>query len=243
VTSATERSRSWLGPVIVTGTDARVGKTVVTAAIAAAAMASGLRVAVVKPARTGAVNGAGSDVDTVRWLAGPATGRTLASYADNLGPRAAALVGHLEPLTLDAVLDIIRGYVVSHDLVLVEGSGGLLVPIGDCWTIADLAVAASAPTVVVTGSSDGAVNHAALTMEALERRGVPGCVVLGAWPAEPDLGQLSTFVDLAPYLAGVLPEGAASLEPGVFRRSAASWLSPILYGAVGDVRDWLAELR
>ncbi|HEU5109392.1 MAG TPA: dethiobiotin synthase, partial [Micromonosporaceae bacterium] len=82
----------WRGVVLVTGTDTGVGKTIVTAAVAAAASAAGLRVAVVKPAESGAVQGQPSDVDVVVRLAGPASARTLASYPDPLAPLAAARV-------------------------------------------------------------------------------------------------------------------------------------------------------
>lgn len=242
------------GAVIVTGTDTGVGKTVVTAAIASSAAACGLRVAVVKPGQTGTAMGYESDVDTIVRLAGPDRARTLAAYPDPLAPLAAARVSGLPALELADVVDAVRADVVTHDLVLVEGAGGLLVPIGrvsepvkragdpagdTVWTIADLAVALEAPAVVVARAALGTLNHTALTLEALRRRGVAACVVFGAWPAVPELVHLSNFVDLAPDLAGVVPDGAGALEPGVFRRSAPGWLAPILYGAVDDVREWV----
>ena len=90
----------WSGPVVVTGTDTGVGKTVVTAAIAAAAMRAGRTVGVVKPAQTGDE----SDVDSVRRLAGPAVAVALASFPDPLAPLAAARVAGLPPLRLNDVV-------------------------------------------------------------------------------------------------------------------------------------------
>lgn len=233
---------SWRGPVVVTGTDTGVGKTVVTAALAACAASAGLRVAVVKPGQTGVATGEKADVEVVRRLAAPATARTLATYPDPLAPLAAARLAGLPPLDLPAVADAVRAEVSSHDLVLVEGAGGLLVPMGESWTVADLAMVLEAPAVVVARAGLGTLNHTALTMEALTRRGIPACVVIGAWPPVPELVHLSNFVDLAADLAGVVPDGAAGMEPGVFRRSASGWFAPLLHGSVDDVREWADEV-
>ncbi len=176
----------WRGPVLITGTDTEVGKTVVTAAITAAAQAAGLRVAVVKPGQTGTATGDPADVETVTRLAAPMTGRTLASFPDPLAPLAAARVAELPPLELYNAVDAVRDEADKHDLVLVEGAGGLLVPMGlrpsgEPWTVADLAVSLGAAAVVVARAGLGTLNHTALTLEALERRAVPAGVVIGAW--------------------------------------------------------------
>ncbi|EEP74222.1 dethiobiotin synthase [Micromonospora sp. ATCC 39149] len=239
-------SAAWAGPVLITGTDTEVGKTVVTAAVTAAAQAAGLRVAVVKPGQTGTATGIPGDVDSVTRLAAPLTGRTLASYPDPLAPLAAARVARLEPLELYAAVDAIREEADKHDLVLVEGAGGLLVPMGlrpsgDAWTMADLAVSLGAPAVVVARAGLGTLNHTALTLEALERRAVPAGVVIGAWPAEPELVHWANLTDLVPHLLGALPAGAGAMDPGVFRRSAPGWLTPALYGVLDDWRAWAED--
>ncbi|MCI4065018.1 dethiobiotin synthase [Micromonospora sp. R77] len=232
--------------MLVTGTDTEVGKTVVTAAIAAAAQAAGMRVAVIKPGQTGTATGDPGDVDSVTRLAAPLTGRTLASYPDPLAPLAAARVAELEPLELYTAVDAIRAEVDKHDLVLVEGAGGLLVPMGlrpsgKPWTVADLAVSLGAPAVVVARAGLGTLNHTALTLEALERRAVPAGVVVGAWPADPELVHWSNLTDLLPNLLGAVPMGAGAMDPGVFRRSAPGWLTPALYGVLDDWRAWAEE--
>lgn len=233
----------WRGPVLVTGTDTGVGKTVVTAAIAAAAQAAGLRVAVVKPGQTGLAVGELSDMDVVTRLAAPANARTLVSYPDPLAPLTAARVAELEPLDFDTVCDAVRTEAAGHDLVLVEGAGGLLVPMGlrssaEAWTVADLAVTLGAPAVVVTRAGLGTLNHTALTLEALARRSVPAGVVIGAWPVMPELVHWTNLADLGPNLLGALPTGAGSMDPGVFRRSAPGWLTPALYGVLDDWSAW-----
>jgi dethiobiotin synthetase len=232
----------WRGIVLVTGTDTGVGKTIVTAAIAAAAQASGLRVAVIKPGQTGTP----SDIDVITRLASPDTTRALASYPEPMSPLAAATVASMKPLELYDVVDAIRAEADHHDLVLVEGTGGLLVPMGvrpsgDSWTLADLATTLGVSTIVVARAGQGTLNHTALTLEALARRGVPAGVVIGAWPTEPGLGHWANFSELVPHLIGALPSDAGRMDPGVFRRSAPGWLTAALYGELDNWRVWAEE--
>ena len=235
------RRRAWRGPVLVTGTDTDVGKTMVTAAIAAAAQAAGLRVAVVKPAQTGTADGEPGDVDAVNRLAAPLTGRTLASFPDPLAPLAAARVAELAPLELYTAVDAVRaggrqarpgarrgrGRPARADGVRPRASPGRW----PTWRWRS-----ARPAVVVARAGLGTLNHTALTLEALDRRGVPAGVVLGAWPAEPELVHWANLTDLVPKLVGALPDGAGAMDPGVFRRSAPGWLTPALYGVLDDWR-------
>lgn len=232
------------GIVVITGTDTGVGKTIVTAAIAAAATSTGTRVAVIKPAQTGIMPGeaAETDIDVVSRLAAPGFTKTLTSFPDPLAPLTAARIAGEEPLDLFTTTDEIKAVAAGHDLTLVEGAGGLLVPLGlrpggEVWTIADLAVALSAPAVVVVRAGLGTLNHTALTLEALERRGIPASIVIGAWPARPDLVHFTNLDDLGGELRGLLPDGAASMDPGVFRRSSPGWLTPDLHGTCDDPRE------
>jgi dethiobiotin synthetase len=236
----------WRGIVLVTGTDTDVGKTIVTAAIAAAAQASGLRVAVIKPGQTGMSTGAPTDIDVVNRLAAPETARTLAEYPEPMAPLAAATVASMPPLELYDVVDAVRAEAEKHDLVLVEGAGGLLVPMGvrpsgEAWTVADLATTLGVSTIVVARAGLGTLNHTALTLEALNRRGIPAGVVIGAWPAEPELVHWANLSELVPHLVGALPQGAGRMDPGVFRRSAPGWLTPALHGVLDNWRVWAEE--
>lgn len=219
----------WRGAVVVSGTDTGVGKTIVTAAIAAAATATGVRVAVLKPAQTGGDDDAG----TVARLAAPATVKTLARYPDPLAPLAAARVAELAPLGLDHAVAAARDLSADHDLVLIEGAGGLLVQLGVSaggrpWTVADLASAVEAPVVVVARAGLGTLNHTALTMEALRARALTAHgVVIGAWPSRPELVHGANLADLGAIaeVIGRVPEGAGAMEPADFRRAAAGWLT------------------
>ncbi|HEV7898174.1 MAG TPA: dethiobiotin synthase [Planosporangium sp.] len=221
----------WRGPVIVTGTDTGVGKTIVTAALAAAATQAGLRVAVAKPGQTGTAGDEETDADVVARLAAPATVRTLAAYPDPLAPLTAARVAGLAPLVLADVLTAVEELAATHELVLIEGAGGLLVSMGDGgWTVADLAIALGAPAIVVARAGLGTLNHTALTLEALDRREVPSRVVIGAWPDQPGLVHRTNVRDLPGELGGVVPDGVGGRQPVQFRQRTADWLAPELYG-------------
>jgi dethiobiotin synthetase len=221
----------------VTGTDTGVGKTIATAAIAAAAMRAGMEVAVIKPAQTGD----DCDESVVRELAAPTMVTTLVSYPDPLAPLAAARVAGMEPLELETVIDAVSRVAEDHDLVLVEGAGGLLVPMGPKWTVADLAQSVGAPAIVVARAGLGTLNHTALTMEALRHREIQPYLIVGAWPAEPEAVHFTNLEDFSLPVHGMLPEGAGVMEPGVFRRSAPGWLTPTLYGSCDDPRELATE--
>ncbi|MEV6523906.1 dethiobiotin synthase [Longispora sp. NPDC051575] len=209
--------------MIVTGTDTGVGKTVVTAALAAKAAAEGQRVVMVKPAQTGLAPGEESDAETVARLAGVRV-LELARYPDPLAPRTAARTSGLPELPMKTVVEAVAA--LDEDLVLIEGAGGLLVQLGeDGWTVADLAAALDARLVVVARAGLGTLNHTALTLEALGRRGLSADVVIGSWPREPGLADRTNREDLPP-VAGVVPEGAGALPPTEFRAAAPTWFTP-----------------
>jgi dethiobiotin synthetase len=225
------------GPVlVVSGTGTEVGKTVVTAAVAALAVARGDRVAVVKPAQTGEPPGLHGDLEVVRRLAGVTRTVELARFPDPLSPEAAARSAGLPPLDLAGAAVAVKQLAASADLVLVEGAGGLLVrydPAGG--TIADLAAMLGAPVLVVTTPGLGTLNHTALTLEALAARRLQAAgVVIGAWPAEPDLAERANLTDLAVIagrpLAGALPAGSGQLDRDAFLAVARAGLGPELGG-------------
>ena len=159
-----------------TGTGTGVGKTVVTAAVAALAAARGSRVAVVKPAQTGVGADEPGDLADVRRLAGVTDLHELARYPDPLSPAAAARHSGLDPLDLRSVAARVRELADDRDLVLVEGAGGLLVRYDEEGaTVADLAHELAADVLVVVDPSLGTLNHTALTLEAMAHRGLrPG---------------------------------------------------------------------
>lgn len=213
-----------------------MGKTVVTAALAALARARGEKVAVVKPAQTGVLPGEPGDLDEVQRLAGIGDTHELARFPGPLSPEAAARAAGLPPLDLPAAARQVRHLAATRDLVLVEGAGGLLVRYdADGATLADLAHAVAAPVLVVTAAGLGTLNHTALTLEALAARRLPlAGLVIGSWPDNPGMAERSNLTDLPALaggaLSGVLPEGAGSLDLPAFSQLAAEGLAPWLGG-------------
>ena len=225
------------GILFVTGTGTGVGKTIVTAAVAALASEAGQRVAVVKLAQTGVQpgqhSGPGSDIpdlETITRLSGVTDVHELARFPDPLSPEAAARVSGLPEVDFARA----RG--------LIEGAGGLLVRYDSGGaTLADLAVALSeqgldAPALIVTAAGLGTLNHTALTLEAAAARKVTVAgVVIGSWPRDPGLAERENLIDLEILiggpLAGVLPEGSSALGAREFRAVARAGLAPSLGGS------------
>ena len=230
--------------LVVTGTGTGVGKTVVTAALAALTLARDARCAVVKPAQTGEADDGPGDLDAVRALSGCTDLHELVRYPDALSPAAAARRSGRPPLDPAAALDLLLR-LSDRDLVLIEGAGGLLVRYDeDGLTLADLARVVRAPVLVVVDAGLGTLNATALTLEALAHRGLElAGVVIGAWPAEPGLAERSNLRDLATLAArpllGVLPAGAGALPVADFLVAARAGLGPQLGGSF-DARAFQA---
>jgi dethiobiotin synthase len=199
--------------LVITGTDTGVGKTIATAALAAALAAEERSVAVYKPVQAGTEDGDG-DIDVVARLVPNAAVHEGIRLPYPMAPVAAAARAGVPLPLLQQHVDTVRRLQAQYDDVLVEGAGGLLVELDhDGHTVADLALALHASTVVVCRSGLGTLNHTALTLEALARRGVAVAgLVIGSWPRRPteiDLGNRKHLEQAAPLLAA-LPEGAGT---------------------------------
>ncbi|MFI8998716.1 dethiobiotin synthase [Streptomyces sp. NPDC053542] len=226
--------------LFITGTGTEIGKTVTTAAIAAAELTAGRSVAVLKPAQTGVAADEPGDVAEVARLAGSGvTTAELARYPEPLAPATAARRAGLPPVRPYEIAEAAGKLATEHDVVLVEGAGGLLVRFDETGaTLADAAKALGAPMLMVAQAGLGTLNATALTALALRTAGIetPG-VVIGSWPAEPDLASRCNIEDLpeaagAPLL-GLVPAGSGALPPARFRAQARSWLAPRLGGTWG----------
>jgi dethiobiotin synthetase len=179
--------------LFVTGTDTGVGKTEVAVAIVAGWRARGLDVGAMKPAQSGVEDGLPSDADRLRAAAGGTDPAGLVCPYSLRAPLAPAVAARLErmEISFDHLLSCAAELGRRHAALVVEGAGGLLVPLTDRETYADLAVALAMQVLVVARAGLGTVNHAALTCEALRARGlaVVGVVLnraqAGADPSEP----------------------------------------------------------
>jgi dethiobiotin synthetase len=220
----------------VTGTDTGVGKTVLAAALVAALRAAGVRVAAHKPVVTGLDEpepGRPADHE----LLGAAAGMAPNAVAPlRFGPAVSPhLAAELAGAAIDpaAVVAAARAAGDGAEAVVVEGVGGLLVPLAPGWTIRDLAAALGLPVVVAARPGLGTISHSLLTVEAARAAGLDvRAVVLTPWPDDPTVMQRSNRETIA-ALTGVgvwtLPEvgiDVAGLAAAGARLPAADWLGP-----------------
>ncbi len=181
-----------LSGLFVTGTDTGAGKTLLAAAIASALRVRGAQPMVLKPLLTGT-----EEVSDPRWpaddeLLGQAAGVdpqsvTLRRYGPPVSPHlAAALAG--DPIDGEELVRAIRNRAAaaSGAPVVIEGVGGLLVPLGAGWDVRRLAVALGLPVLIAARPGLGTINHTLLTLEAARSAGLSVAgVVLTPWPAQP----------------------------------------------------------
>ena len=211
----------------ITGTNTDVGKTIATAALAAHHAAKGARVVVAKPVQTGEPAGNG-DAATVSNLAGVET-YEFVRYPEPLAPNLSARRAGMPQPDRAELVQWIRS--IEAALVLVEGSGGLLVRLADDFTLADIAVDLGAPLIVVTTLGLGSLNAAELTVEAARARGLDVVGLIGgSLPAQPDLATRLNLEEL-PHVTGVpllgcIPAGAGAMNQEQFRSQVR--LNPIL---------------
>jgi dethiobiotin synthetase len=160
--------------VFVTGSDTGVGKTEVACALVRGHRARGLDVVAVKPAQSGHEPGEPSDAERLAAAAGGAEPIELVCLYSFAAPLAPAVAARLEgkQVSIERILDCARELAARHAALLVEGAGGILTPLTERHSYADLAVALRLPALVVARAGLGTVNHTALTCEALRARGI-----------------------------------------------------------------------
>lgn len=223
--------------LVISGTGARVGKTVVGAAVAALAARRGERAAVLKPAQTGVGVSDPGDLATVRGLVGPVTTSELRRYPDRLAPETAARRGDAPFVTPGEIAGAAAELHEEHDLVVVEGTGGLLArwdPAGA--TLADAAWALGALVVLVADTGLDALHTTTLMAEVATTRGLDVAgVIIGQWPKEPDLAARCGVAELpvaaAAPLLGALRTGLGRASRDEFLAEADAGLSPVLGGS------------
>jgi dethiobiotin synthetase len=159
----------------VVGTDTGIGKTVVTAALVARARSEGTEAVAIKPAQTGYPED--DDAGFVQWACESEDAATrLKTYEEPLAPAVAARRAN-KPIQYESLLADTRDRLddSSIDIGIVEGAGGLRVPLSNepDREIVDLVADLGVPALVVARSGLGTLNHTALTVEALRAREIP----------------------------------------------------------------------
>lgn len=210
--------------VFVTGTDTGVGKTLVAAALARHYRLRGLTVGVMKPCETGVEDIAqpGEDARLLRWAAGSgdadgdiAPYRLREPLAPSLAAERDGVV--IDPARIAGSLETIRR---GKDFVVVEGAGGLMVPLRGGYLVADLASRLGLPLLVVSRASLGTINHTLLTIFAARTMELPMAgFIINRTPSTPGVAEQEAPHQLAALasadLLGVLPDVAGTSEEKV----------------------------
>lgn len=184
----------------ITGTDTGVGKTFVTCALLHNLREQGIPAIGMKPIAAGAnptPDGLrNEDIEALREAGGIALGsEDLNCYllAEPVAPHIAAANEAID-IDLDVIRQRFDQLAELADVVLVEGVGGFIVPLGDSIDSADLAADLDLPVILVVGMRLGCLNHALLTQEAIRARGL----MLAGWVAnqiDPDMAELDANVE------------------------------------------------
>jgi dethiobiotin synthetase len=171
---------------LITGTDTGIGKTYCGCGLIRAARAAGIKCSGMKPFCTGDT----ADVDLIAAAGGNDVPQHLLNpvwLRPPLAPYAAAMLEN-RPIDITAVQKAYHELAAEHDLVLVEGAGGLLVPILRDYSFRDLAADLDLSVILVAPNRLGMINHTLLNAESIARAGLRlALVVLNELDPEPTL--------------------------------------------------------
>jgi len=165
----------------VTGTDTGVGKTTVTVRLMQQLVAQGLTVIGMKPVASGCewLDGRWQNED-VRQLTAASNVQAPPElvnpycFEPAISPHIAAAQAGVT-IDLNIILEAYQQLTTMADVVIVEGAGGLLVPLNGKQTMADLIQALDIPALMVVGMRLGCINHALLTAQVMKQRGLDFC--------------------------------------------------------------------
>jgi 8-amino-7-oxononanoate synthase len=219
------RRRAAMSVLVVAGTDTGVGKTVVAGALAAALRAAGRRVVAVKPVESGCGEDPAGE-DGGRLAAATGQESPCAALVRLQVPLAPPLAAEREGVELrpGEWEEELRRLAAAHELVIVEGAGGLLSPLAWGYDARALARALDAAVLLVGADRLGTISHCRLAVEALASAGVP---VLGVVLSAPPAADASTGGNAAGLArCGVRP--VAPLPRVEDSAAAAAHLAPVV---------------
>lgn len=190
--------------LFISGTDTGVGKTWVSAAIASQALSLGQSVGYYKPIQTGTPAGQPpEDPDVIQTACeGRVTTYCRYCFEPPVAPSVADTERRIDPAQ---IARDVEDYHQRHDLLLVEGAGGLAVPISPTLLMLDLIEQLQLPVLLVARSQLGTINHTLLSIQALEQRNLPLLgVVFNGYPANPSDAELAVQT-LLPIIRNHVP--------------------------------------
>ncbi|HEX3034564.1 MAG TPA: dethiobiotin synthase [Thermodesulfobacteriota bacterium] len=239
--------------IFVIGTDTGVGKTVVSAALAWTLKQSGKKVAVMKPVQTGTGLGGLMDIEFVQKVIEtnyPLDEVCPYRFSHPLAPSVAANVAG-ERIDLNKINSAFYKLGSTHDTVIVEGAGGLLVPITESYLMSDLAFDLGLVIVIVARPGLGTLNHTLLTVESVKARGLEVLgIVINKFPSNPDIAERTNpeliLKMTEERILGVLPfDPGISVEEGRIGKlgEAASYSFIPQLGGSFIFEDFLKKLQ
>ncbi len=239
--------------IFITGTDTGVGKTVVSAALALTLKQSGNKVAVMKPVQTGTDSGGNLDIEFIQSVIEtnyPLDNVCPYRFSHPLAPLVAAnLVG--ERIDLERIKSCYYKLASIHDTVIVEGAGGLLVPLIDNYLMSDLASNLGLSLIIVTRPSLGTLNHTLLTVESAKARGLKVMgIIINQFPSYPGLAERTNpelilkmtgepILGILPFDLGICVEEG---RIGKLREIASASFTSELGGSF-KVEEFLSKLK
>ena len=204
--------------IFITGTDTGVGKTLLTGLLLHHLRARGCHALAMKPFCSGGLG----DVNFLRAV----QDKELSTREINpfyfkppIAPLAAVREG-ASPVRLADVLRAISDIVRRCEVLLVEGSGGLLVPLGEGYSVADLIAKLNCETIVVSQNRLGTINHTLLNVRALQHLGISGISVVLMGARKKDVSTRTNAALLGELLGGVPLHTISYLGDKNFRVSA-----------------------
>jgi len=218
----------------ITGTDTDVGKTVVTACLTALFKSQGIDVGVMKPIETGVDPACNSSANSdAKFLMEVSGNNDLADkvcsyrFKTPASPYQAAQIagGVIKPATIIENFKVLK---LQHKLMLIEGIGGLLVPITSHYNVANLALEIGLPLIIVSRLRLGTLNHTLLTINAAQKHGlkIKGIILNQQEkntldPVEKQQGKLIKelsdipILGICPYIKEISPEGIQASLPKI----------------------------
>ncbi|MDD2366245.1 MAG: dethiobiotin synthase [Desulfuromonadaceae bacterium] len=219
--------------IFITGTDTGVGKTVVGAVLARVLSLRGVSVGVMKPVTSGCreINGrlVSDDALLLCEAAGVSCTDDVSLYClrEPVAPAAAARLDGVR-IDFSAIKESFTRLSAKYDYVIVEGAGGLMVPLSGGLLIADLARELELPLLVVARAALGTINHTVLTCYAAQQLGLKVAgVVINGMPENPDLAEKGASHQIGSLcgssILGVWPKSNKVEQMGIVEEVSA-WL-------------------
>ncbi len=193
--------------IFITGTDTDVGKTIITAGIAAAAQKKGIKTGVYKPIQSGAVikneKKTAPDLGFVKKINSEIQTKVSYLLSESAAPYTAAVMENTE-IKRDKILEDYRQIQKDCDFVLTEGAGGLLTPVYKNFLVRDIVKLLELPLIMVARPDLGTINHTLLTIEAAKSSGVEVLgVIISNYPLNTDNLAVKTAPALIEEVSGV----------------------------------------